>query len=998
MAATLASSATRRSSLSLVANPSAQPLSAPDALPYKTPQLPSNSNESASTNIAAASAPGPSISAKSIKSVASSALSGSAPPHSAPARPQLQRIRTPQGRTSGAATVPSSSAGLANERSKKLEKVANAKSPSSPARPPTNTAHTHTPPPSKHPSKHAPALPLPLAPTFTPSLHAGNANPSRSPSLSLLIHLNQVFSAHPDSPSKERARASFAVLDSIIPLLPIYADLLLAVRHELHASVYSQTLTASPQSPADSSLFSSSPSSKFTKFSSPSPTTAIERLPHFSTAQRVLEIRAEEVALSEERIKELETRLKQKEGELVSLNRRNMQLNELGLLAAASFLSCCVTTTRLFLHSSLHLDDQLSSILNLQIEDYELHLSNLARKRDIARRLAREVQRRRAEREVAGSIGGGVDYEGVGGVGDATGTEIQGGAEEEEEEARVAAEREDAIRAEVASLSLTFRTKVSSLLSEQVATRSHRQQLRSLLEIYDTKRNGSGPSSGSSGASGTGGGGVSTDTVRRVADESTRVYAVIAEYSVDGGVVWRSWGREVGVKFCGKCGERTVVCPHQPAPPIPLPVPSGATHIRFRHPKLRLRVRLTPEGKIEADKARAAAREAASGPGVGVGEAVRVVVDDAQNGNDWDKVGARERESAADVLYGMGVTDDDDDADEETEDLNFEQPKTYRYEHRKGVKPRTSRSWNLDKLELFITEVYDERWDAEEKAQRLGQLIKLGRLVDTFFEFLHRRYQIDEITLRVAHDIIAALQRFDAMSVPVSLFARHLSGEEDALWKYIRLVDECFARYEPLDLERWRQAARVVWPGRDGSTYEQIELEAVAFSKNIVSKERSVGHVVHMIREGLEPNYKFFYLSLLKSDAHSLGSLTLEDFHDTLSTLCPAIPSLTKRDLYGMAELDFLPDRGGQVCHERLAVTASFLLLDTERRTGWQPLEMFNLDWQDLLNGQDETMDVAEATDVDGDGARLQNRRSSMKPPPVPVRQSGGSVLAPITE
>ncbi|KXS21956.1 hypothetical protein M427DRAFT_151196 [Gonapodya prolifera JEL478] len=343
----------------------------------------------------------------------------------------------------------------------------------------------------------------------------------------------------------------------------------------------------------------------------------------------------------------------------------------------------------------------------------------------------------------------------------------------------------------------------------------------------------------------------------------------------------------------------------------------------------------------------------------------------------------------------MGVADDDDDADEETEDLNFEQPKTYRviwhhfYEHRQGVKPRTARSWNLDKLELLISEVYEERWESEERAQRVGQLVKLGRMVDTFFEFLQRRYQIPEIILRVAHDIIAALQRFDAMSVPASIFAHHLSGEEDALWKYIRLVDECLSRFEPLDLEAWREAARVVWPGREQATYEQIELEMVAYCKSLLSREKCVGHVVHMIREGLEPNYKFFYFSFIKSDAHSLGSLTVEDFHDTLSTLCPAVPSLAKRDLYAMAELDFLPDRRDQVCHERLAITASFLVLDTERRTGWRPVEMFNLDWQDVLNGQD---DILDAVDADDEGAGQARRRSSLPPPPmVPVvtRQGG---------
>jgi hypothetical protein len=184
----------------------------------------------------------------------------------------------------------------------------------------------------------------------------------------------------------------------------------------------------------------------------------------------------------------------------------------------------------------------------------------------------------------------------------------------------------------------------------------------------------------------------------------------------------------------------------------------------------------------------------------------------------------------SDAASISGREDDDSPAketlsDSDTEDLNPKASRPFRilwkdyYRKRKGTKPNIGRSIPVDKLVQIIYELYDERYQIEEQAELFGLPDMPPVFLDYFYQFLEQRYSLRAITLQVAHDILASLQKEEHTNRNVELFVRLLCGEDDVTWKYIMLARQLYGRFEIFDIEAYRRIMHTMYPYRAVSVY-----------------------------------------------------------------------------------------------------------------------------------------------------------------------------------
>jgi hypothetical protein len=167
----------------------------------------------------------------------------------------------------------------------------------------------------------------------------------------------------------------------------------------------------------------------------------------------------------------------------------------------------------------------------------------------------------------------------------------------------------------------------------------------------------------------------------------------------------------------------------------------------------------------------------------------------------------------------------------------------------------------------------------------------------------------------------------------------------DIMWKYMMVLKKLLFRYETFDIYRYRQVLQIQYPNRLKENYDQLELEFISFSKNNITREMALDHLVHLIRSGIEPNYRFFLKSLRKFDYQNIGSLKFEDFDEAISQILPSIPREDKRHHYLLSENFCQKDK---VTLERLSQISAYLLFYTAFKNNWVSKNLVSKEFLDI--------------------------------------------------
>lgn len=167
----------------------------------------------------------------------------------------------------------------------------------------------------------------------------------------------------------------------------------------------------------------------------------------------------------------------------------------------------------------------------------------------------------------------------------------------------------------------------------------------------------------------------------------------------------------------------------------------------------------------------------------------------------------------------------------------------------------------------------------------------------------------------------------------------------DIMWKYMMVLKKLLFKYEIFDIYRYRQVLQIQYPNRLKENYDQLELEFISFSRNQITREMVQDHLVHLIRTGIEPNFRFFLKSLRKFDYQNIGYLRFEDFDEALSQILPLIPREEKRYYYTQSE-EFCGKE--KVPLERLSQISSYLLVYTAYNNKWTSNNLVSKEFLDM--------------------------------------------------
>ena len=80
------------------------------------------------------------------------------------------------------------------------------------------------------------------------------------------------------------------------------------------------------------------------------------------------------------------------------------------------------------------------------------------------------------------------------------------------------------------------------------------------------------------------------------------------------------------------------------------------------------------------------------------------------------------------------------------------------YDVQGGFKAPLNRAISQEKMILLIKEIYDHRWTVEEELSYQGQVDQMPQFIDFFHQFMHNRYQIQNVAHKATHDIFTSLE------------------------------------------------------------------------------------------------------------------------------------------------------------------------------------------------------------------------------------------------
>ncbi|KAI9090027.1 hypothetical protein DFS34DRAFT_380799 [Phlyctochytrium arcticum] len=709
----------------------------------------------------------------------------------------------------------------------------------------------------------------------------------RSQVLQYELYLKELFTLHPRSPSAHRTTGIFSLFAELIPLLGSLSAVMRTIRDDLYDAVYSMDFTSSEEVGG-----------------------GIERVPWFAAVRRMSDARTEDGAKTSEAVSDLHQKLKFREYDLQILHKKNLALKQELTDHDAERAQLRVEIDRLneVIRSQEREKTSLKGVHSKAEEGLRREIdtlnNSLAQSNHIIEKLTifkSSYDENTHDETVEDPLASGakqalvIDSQGM------VEYDMYQAERLEEQFADILnwqlddyesalaqlrkkkeilsgvttneEEREMSYKIELSEIVGGFRKRVADLLEEQQLLRKHIQGLKVVLANYAGDK--------------------LMATVRRTADEALRRYAFTMTVSDDDGITFQPWKN---IQPCAKCGERTVVCPHKILHTETLTIPYGSTHLRFQHPSLRLRTNFD-----------------------------RTLFESTLAGK----------------LLSSSVSYSNEDVVGPTEDENMELSKTFKaiwqefYENREGVKPRSNRQYTLQKVIGFIHEIYDARWAYEEAIEKdIGTDTPLTRFVDFFYELMIDRYQIKDIARKAIHDVFTALYQYEEFNAAVTIFTRHLSCEEDVMWKYLCLIKKLLSAGEVSDASGYRKLMAIIYPSRTKEIYDQMELEFVAFSKNRFSREMVEEHVMHMLRTSIEPNQRFFTRTLKRYDYQEQGHLNYEDFDEALSQILPGAPTKMKRVRYALAELD---TGAATVPLERLGLIGAYISLYCCYLSGWTP-------------------------------------------------------------
>ncbi|KAJ3268941.1 hypothetical protein HDV01_002080 [Terramyces sp. JEL0728] len=362
------------------------------------------------------------------------------------------------------------------------------------------------------------------------------------------------------------------------------------------------------------------------------------------------------------------------------------------------------------------------------------------------------------------------------------------------------------------------------------------------------------------------------------ADFAARKYSLICESSSNG----KEYEVLDSCEFCEKCGVRVLLCPHCPLKLRNVTLPANTSHVKFSQPSLLYKSTL----KVTEQEA---------------------------------------------LSKHMLITEDEDPL----VSANFYRIWKDFYYKKSGTKPASNRAMQISKVLGIIQEIYDQRWKTETlDFDTTDNHPDIDRFTDSFYKGFQDRYMFQQFSMKAIHDFFTALQSMEKSDPVVSIFCQHLSGKEEEVWKYVYLVKDLFySDNREFNMSVYEEKIKIIYPDRRPESYEKMCLEFISFTKNKITREGVMEHLLYLVGNRKEPNFDFFSKALDKFDSQLTGSLSAKDFSVAMTKILP--PASTKEIIirYTLAAKEYGEDK---VTIDRLTSIAAYMVAVTAYKFNWE--------------------------------------------------------------
>jgi len=360
-------------------------------------------------------------------------------------------------------------------------------------------------------------------------------------------------------------------------------------------------------------------------------------------------------------------------------------------------------------------------------------------------------------------------------------------------------------------------------------------------------------------------------------------YSAMMYYSCNHG---KNYHEFKDAKFCGSCGETTLLCPHKVTDHKVVSLPHNCTHIKIVRPT----VHISREDKHPK-------------PVPKTPESVRALSSRPTSTLSYGEDSILKAQQHLTTSYKF-LWDD--------------------YYARTSIQRQIPRSLSEDRVLSIIEQFYSSLIWQDDYAVEDEQIVSV---IDTLYSFFHERYLVNDVIYLAVYDFITSVINFAPNNKSIHLFAQAMCGSLDpVVIRYVLLVNDFIDLVEWVAVRDIRTFAQVMYPFMNEEDIEQFSMGYTSFSENKISKELVAEYFLYIILKYREPCFQEMEVKLLQQPGRRPGFMTDIEYAEAIDNICPLASERLRRRLF-VESTEHMGSTDDSVSVMRLAQITGYLTL-----------------------------------------------------------------------
>ncbi|XP_070540507.1 uncharacterized protein [Ptychodera flava] len=373
-------------------------------------------------------------------------------------------------------------------------------------------------------------------------------------------------------------------------------------------------------------------------------------------------------------------------------------------------------------------------------------------------------------------------------------------------------------------------------------------------------------------------------------------------------------------KFCGSCGEKTVICPHKVSGDKVVILPHNCTHVKLSRPKVRINVEVReklyaqmPKPAVSDSSKLSTKRMRGRMSIVQPLKPMQSIADLATTPNCAEEPPAIFKEEKDTTVLGAA----------HEHQVNSFLQLWDDYKKRTPLTRDVPRPLELGRVLSIISQYYANLLWQDEYALDEEQVTSF---LDTFYNYLLDRYILQDVVYLCVHDFITGLIEYSTVNKTVQTFAHMLVGNLDgATFRYLLLIADFIDKVEWKEVSDFRLFATTIYPFLTDDELDQLSLGYTSFSENKISKGLVHEYFMYIVLKYREPRFQDCEAKLLQHPGKEPGAMNNKEYSEALDAIAPLANEKLRNRLFQEAEA--MSGENGRVNVMKLSQITAYLLL-----------------------------------------------------------------------